>query len=240
MTFWTDRWTDRRTDSRTDRMMRIGGLVLVAAAVLFTVLCVIALATGGPEHRDTDELLVRYDKTFRPDKDGRKEPGDKKPTSPAKNSKKTPSPQDKLVELICKKHVFSPDPPKKTYKITGVLGDLVFFSGNDKGVKVGETHNGAKIKQIGPDWVEVEVEGKTRKLHVFGEGEGGPSSPTPGAGMRPSRRGPRPGRGARGPRKMPPLTPEMIERFKSMPPEMQKKALEHMPPEFREKLEKAL
>ena len=36
------------------------------------------------------------------------------------------------------------------------------------------------------------------------------------------------------------LTPEMIERFKSMPEEMRQKALEHMPANLREKLEKEL
>jgi len=253
---------------RKDSLLLGGQVVLAALAVTLTVLSVVALASRGG-NKELDELIERYDPTTKPAKDdgeqskaapatkpatsragGSTKPGSKKPAKKPKDTKKAPpkkvkSPQDEQVERICKRHMFSPAPPKKGFSatLTGVLGDEAYFDGKDKGYKAGQSYKGAKIKEIGPDWVELEFESKPKKLYVFGPGSGpspsGPSAPARGKApglKRATLRG-RMGRPPRGPRK---LTPEMIEAFKAMPPEMKKKALERVSAEMREKIEKAL
>ena len=241
---------------RKDSLMLGGQLVLAALAATLTFLSVVALASRGGD-KELDELIERYDPTTTPAKDdgekskaaqatkpatsrasgATKPKGDKsakKPTGPKKApAKKGKSPQDEQVERICKRHMFSPAPPKKGFSanLTGVLGDEAFFDGKDKGYKVGQSYKGAKIKEIGPDWVELEFESKPRKLYVFGPGSGpSRSAPARGKPAGPGRKIIRGGmpRPPRGPVKLPKdfkLTPEMIEAFKAMPPEMKKKAL---------------
>ena len=124
---------------------------------------------------------------------------------------------------------------------------MAFFD-KGAGCGVGQTYKGGKIKQIGPDWVEVEFEGETQRLEVFGkDGKGGkgpsPSRPGMAPGMPPGGPMVRPAGPPPPSRGMPPgfqLTPEMIEQFKKMPAEIREKALQRMPAEIREKLQKAL
>ncbi len=113
---------------------------------------------------------------------------------------------------------------KFSLKLMGILGELVYFQKENKGFTVGQSHKGAKIKRIGPDWVELEFDGKEKKLYVFVDGKGGGPSKPPGPGGMPSR--PSSGRRGRGPGRMGPgvePTPEMIERFKKMAAERRKK-----------------
>ncbi len=233
---------------RGKRLIRIAQVVLLGGAVLLTVLNVAAVADRGSGSEEIASLLERYtapeksDGNSEPDANGPARTGTQpasKPTQKKKPDKKKPA-QDPQVERICKRHVFSPEPKKKesTPQLIGVLGDLAFFK-TGTGCAVGQTHQGAKILKIGPDWVEVEIKGKSRKLHVWTPGGGGPS-PSPGRGppgaMRMGmRRGGRPG-----PRGAPTgaMSPEMIERFKKMPPEIRQRALKGMSAEMRQKIEK--
>ncbi len=238
---------------RKDSVLRIGRLVLLALVVMLTVACVMALADRGAGHREITDLLDRYTATLKADSSGKDDDKEKdqskdKPKG-GKKPNQTKSPQDEQVERICKRHVFSPDQPNKLPNLIGVLGNEAFFGGEKgekgkKGYKVGEIYKGVKIKEIGPDWVEVEFEGKPKKLYVFSGEDVGPSSPSgPSSHMPPGVRAVPNGGATQRTRMMPPgfeVTPEMIEKFKSLSPEKRKQALERMPAEFREKIEKAL
>ncbi len=222
----------------------LGGLL--ALAILLSVLIAVSLASGEKSREELATLIGRYAATD--DADGQETDKGKDPRNDKPGSKNPPktgkSPQDEQVDRISKRHMFSPDPPKKSFSLTGVLGDEAYFDGQGKGYKVGQSYKGAKINEIGPDWVQVEIEGGSRKLQVWGAG----STPSPsGPPMPPSvtAAGPSAGVSASPPRTrgMPSgfkLTPEMVEQFKQMPAEVRKRALEQMPAEVRETLEKAL
>ena len=184
----------------------------------------------------------------KPKPKGKDKPKPKPKDKPKKPAKKVKSPQEQQIERICKRHAFSLAPPKKTFtgKLRGVLDNLAYFDADNKGCKVGQDYKGAKLKEIGPDWVIVVFQGKPRTLHVFGPGSAKsspPGAPKPPPVARPGRPGgPRRTRGrpgmmrSRGFR----MSPRMIEQFKSMPADRRKRALERMPAEIREKIEKAL
>jgi len=223
-----------------DRLARIGQAGLVVLAGWLSVMCVMALISRHRSHTDIAALLERYEFTEKTDEEQDKD----KPKDP--NNQKKPKPvQEEQADRINKRNIFSPPKDKEKFpaKLAGVLGNQAFFEGESNGFEVGQTHKEGMIKQIGPDWVEVEFKGETEKLYVFGEGGAGggpekpPGGPMPGPLAQPE--GPQPPGG----RKMEgnfELTPEMIERFKSMPAEIREKALERMPAEVREKLRKEL
>ena len=154
------------------------------------------------------------------------------------------NPDDEAVKRIVARSMFCPHPPKAFgAKLTGVLGDSAIFN-NSQLVKVGGDVGGGKLLQLGPDWAEVEFEGKKIKQWVFGAaGAPSPGGAPPGPpGMPPGARGGM-RRHGRPPRGMPPvfqLTPEMIEQFKQMPPEHRDRAMQSMPPEMAEKLKQAM
>jgi len=232
-----------------DRLARIGQLAVVVLAGLLTVMAVGGLAWRHKGRREISALLERYeapdkaeeqDESPKPDDKNQKKPDDK-------NNKK--SPQDEQADRIVKRNIFAVEKTKKfSLKLMGILGELVYFQGENKGFTVGQSHKDAKIKRIGPDWVELEFDGKEKKLYVFAEDKGGgPSKPSmPSARPRAGgvERTPRAeGRRGRGPGRMGAdfeLTPERIERFKNMPPEMRQRILERMPAEMRERIEKEL
>lgn len=236
-----------------DKLGRVVRLVLVGLAGLLSVMSVAALASRQKEQQGIAALLERYevreeinqeeDKTQEETaKDGGKNDEDKSKDENKPETEK--SVQEEQAERIGKRHIFSPPKPEKkfTAKLAGVLGKQAFFEGEDKGVEVGQSHKGGKITEIGADWVEVEFEGKTQKLYVFGKGGGSGGGPERPSGMPPGGPMPMPGGRPEG-RGMPPgfeLRPEMVEQFKSMPAEIRAKALERMPAEMREKLEKEL
>ncbi len=223
-----------------DRLARSGQLAVVVLAGLLTVMAVGGLTWRLTGRREISALLERYEA---PDK---AEEQDKSPKAEDKNKQK--SAHDAQADRIAKRHIFSVEKAKGfSLKLMGILGELVYFQGENKGFEVGQSHKDAKIKRIGPDWVVLEFDGKEKKLYVFAEDKGpGPSKPSvPGGKAPPPTAGPSRagGRRGRGPGRMPPgfeLTPEMIERFKSMPAERRQRALERMPAEVREKIEKEL
>ena len=119
------------------------------------------------------------------------------------------------------------------------------------GVGVGDTHNGAKVVEIGPDWVRLEFEGKPLTLYVFGEGSA-PSGGGPGPTRPPAMAGPPPGGPSsqppvavarpvsRGPREGPTLTPEQLAHIRAelakMPPEERERAMASAPEHIRAQL----
>jgi hypothetical protein len=215
------------------RYMGIVRIVLIALASLLGVLCIVTGISRGCHHGDISGLVSRYNRS------GEEQQA---PPEDPKKSKKAKSPKDKRVAAIQERNIFAPPKKKDAFKgkLLGVLGDSAIFDGG-KFVKVGETYSGAKLKKIGADYVELTFKGKSVKLSVFA---GGPSPPGRGPMVRSSRMvrgGPVSPSSSRRP--SPPrdfkLTPEMIQRFKEMPPEMREKALSSMPPEMRKQIEQA-
>ena len=230
---------------RKDILRRIGLFTLVGLAGLFTVFSVTALASRHKHHQEMAKLLQRYQITDNAE-DDQQDQGPAKDSVDKDNQEKQEKPKpahQARAERINKRSFFTPPKPKAKFsaKLLGVLGRQAYFQGDDKAYEVGQTHKGGTIKQIGPDWVEVDFKGATQKLYVFGKGgsdSAPPSGPAPSPRSR--RSGPPPGHMPSQPPQMPPgfeITPEMIEQFKNMPAEMRKQAMEHMPPEIREKLE---
>jgi hypothetical protein len=218
---------------------------IVVVAGLLTVLCLGSLMSGAGADTTLDGLVARYapEKKVKPASTQAK---DEKPKSKPRRKKSQPN---KRVTRIQKRNIFSP-PVVKGFKaqLIGVLGHEAIFQGGQF-VKVGGTIQGAKLLAIGPDWVEVEYEGKAKKVYLFGPG-GGPaggasSAGRPGGGsMGPFRGGPPRGMGSfrggpgEGFRKR--MIERMVERFKNMPAEERERHLKRMPAQWREQIEKEL
>ena len=211
-------------------LQRISQLTVVALAALLTVMAVVALASRQKGHAEITALLERYSDS--------EKPADQQDSNDT-GQKKDEDPPDPRPDRITKRHAFSPEkkPGDFSAKLIGVLGNSAFFEGENKAIKVGDSFKDATLKEIGPDWVEFDFKGKPKKLFVFSDGKDaapspaapGPSGP-PGAPGRPP--GPPPSVMKGGME----LSPEMIQRFKSMPTKMREKALQRVPPELREKL----
>ena len=241
-----------------DKVTRIARLAVIALASLLSILALTSLASRNKGYREIADLLERYNPSEKPpEKDKTPNPNEKEGKKEGKKENKNKkSLQELQVERIVKRLIFSVKKKPKGFslKLAGVLGKLVYFQGENKGFGLGQTHKGAKIKRIGPDWVEVEFRGKMKMLYVFGKG---------GAVSKPSKSPPKPG--PAGPAKAPPkaikpptmpkmpkisknmhvpsgfqITAEMVARFKSLSPEMQQQLLEQMPDNIREELEKKL
>ncbi len=217
--------------TRYERAARLG---LIAVAGLIGLMLVVTWISRCVGHGEFTDLIARY--TASEETDEKKE-----------GTKKAKPPEEARIARIKKRDVFSPPKNKKKFngKLLGVLGDAALFEG-DKFVKVGEDYDGAKVTKIGPDFVELLHEDKPMTLYVFGKGlssSSGPAGPAGPAGAPPT--------GSTGSRKAIrraahrglhqgfKLTPEMIEQFKQMSPEMREKAFSGMPPELREQLEQA-
>ncbi len=259
-----------------DKVTRIARLAVIVLASLLSILALTALASKNKSQREIADLLELYNPSEKPpekdknpnpnEKEGKKEgkkEGEKEGKKEGKKEdKKKKSLQELKVERIIKRLIFSVKKKHKGFslKLAGILGKLVYFQGPNKkglskGFELGQTYKEAKIKRIGPDWVEVEFRGKMKMLYVFGKG---------GAVSKPSKSPPKPK--PAGPAKAPPpeaiklpempkmpkisknmhvpsgfkITAEMIARFKSLSPEMQQQLLEQMPDNIREELEKKL
>jgi hypothetical protein len=222
-------------------LLRISRLTTIAVAALLTIMALVALASRHKGPAQLDALLDRYSPA---ENAGQQEDPNNKDKDKKTDKDKKPAP-DPRIERITKRNFFGP--PKKpngfSVKLVGVLGDQAYFEGENKGIEVDQSFKGATLKIIGPDWVEFEFEGKPKKFYVFGQDKGGPPKPPgmPGPG-RPGMPRPQTPPSA-GSRPMPgniKLTPERIERFKSMPPEVRQKVLESMPANLREQIEKEL
>lgn len=189
--------------------------------------CIVSSGRPAIDAEEINGVVSRYERLMNPS--GDKQEKNAKAASPSSKDET----RKQCLNRITKRHIFSPPPPP--VRLTGILGDKAYFGGG-QGYGVGQSVRNAKILRIGADWVELEIDGKKSKQYTFG-----PPSSSSGSVRR---TGPQnvqaspPGRG-RMPGKTE-LTKEMIERFRSMPPERQKQALNHMPAELREKLKKAL
>lgn len=90
----------------------------------------------------------------------------------------------RLARSVNERHLFAPSPPE--VRLTGIFDGEAMFS-NDESGEAGDRVGDMKVVEIGPGWVEVEVDGESRKMWVFGENSGfGDSSRS----RRSSRRGP--------------------------------------------------
>lgn len=111
-------------------------------------------------------------------------PDEAKPSNET-DSDKTPDPGARAVERIQKRHLFAPAPPQAFRKIVGVLGDRVLYP-DGASYKVGESFGGATVKAIGSDWVDLEYEGETITIGVFGgQGSKPPKEATEAASSTP-------------------------------------------------------
>jgi len=208
-----------------------GHLAVLATAGLLSVLSAAAPVSRHSLHKQVEELIVRCGELPGNAAMGQATQRDDKAKKP---------PANPMVERITQRNVFSP-PPATTprqfqVKLVGVLGDEALFEGSGP-VKAGGMIDGWRLTRIGPDCVEVEQGGRTMTLQVFspsaGPPAGRPAGPA-GAGPVAVGMGPSPSQPA-GPTNIE-ITPEIIERFRAMPPEVRQKAMEQLPPEMREKL----
>ncbi|MHC4717925.1 MAG: hypothetical protein ACYS5V_13205 [Planctomycetota bacterium] len=194
---------------------RAGRLALIALAAILTLMSLVAAARRHLGRAELADLLDRYAAATDPTagnqpatqsaKDGKSKAG--------KDAGKSSTAARDRVKRICDRRIFSPAKPKRGFSATlvGVLGDEAFFAGQKKGYKVGQSFSGAKILEIGPDWVKLDVKGKDKTLHVFGKGGAG-SSPRGPRG--PSRPGPSPaGPVMAGPARMPGPGPDVPVRI---------------------------
>ena len=141
---------------------RVAQLAAVALASMLTLLIVIVPITRAATHRKAARL-----EQITLAKQAAEDDATEKPAATA----------DRWSE-VTKRNMFAPPPPKGfRARLSGVLGDSAIFDGG-KFVKVGESHQGAKLLEVGPDWVEIEFEGEKKKLQVFtGAGGGRPAPP---------------------------------------------------------------
>ena len=161
----------------TDKLIRSAHLSLVALAAMLTILGVISLFGRDGIGGELEYLLARYSAAAADGdaEDAKEKNPESKPSEPGSESK---SAVEEQAERVRKRHPFSPAPPKKSPpKLVGVLGDKAFFD-DGEGCEVDKNYKGAKIKEIGPDWVKIEFEGQDQTLHVYGQGGDSPSMPS--------------------------------------------------------------
>jgi hypothetical protein len=109
-------------------------------------------------------------------------------TQPATKQASKSKPADKPIELdpkLAAGRPFSPVVKKRfALKLVGLLGDMAIFSagGSEQSAKVGGQVAGAKVLAVGPDFCEIEFDGKKQTLRFAPgvPGGGGPSGPSPG------------------------------------------------------------
>ncbi len=83
---------------------------------------------------------------------------------------------NELAEALKKKNMFAPPAPKpKQPSCSGIFGDMAIFG--DKCYKVGENAGGAKILEVGANFVKIEWEGKPVDLWPFSPGSKTVESP---------------------------------------------------------------
>ncbi len=206
---------------------------LIAAAALLSAVSLISLASRPAEHGELMKLLEEVRAPRQADID----------TPAAARRPRRPSGAregSQAAEQISQRNLFAPPAgPKKPPPPIAVLGHQAVFPKNEW-VKVGGEYQGFKLLRIGPSWVEMEVDGKAVQVSVFAPKEGAqPPAEQAGPGQAPEGpAGDQEDRGRRfGGRRGFPVTPEMIERFRAMPPERRERILQNMPPEIRQQFE---
>lgn len=194
---------------RANRVARAARWALPAALLIGTVICVVNAATDDTDRTEIQELLEQYAVTGQAGRTGGK-PGAK---APGKNDA---TPDDLLVRRLAGRHIFAPA-RKAAFgaKLQGVLGHLAYFVGNAQGMRVGQAINGAKIKEIGPDWVKVDFKGKETTLRITGGAS--PDKPPAGRPKAPGHPG-RPHPTGANPAPVPAKAPAPVK--KPSPPDM--------------------
>lgn len=99
------------------------------------------------------------------------------PGGRAASAAEADSPHLAAARRFERSYTFMPEPPPAYRQVAGILGDRVIFrSGQTAGI--GESFGGATVKAVGSDWVDLEVEGETITIGVFGgRGSRPPSRP---------------------------------------------------------------
>ncbi len=175
-----------------ERYRPIAPEIALAAVLAVLGLWGLVTAAGGAwSGRAIDGLAVRLEKAV-PQPTAPKPEGEGGDAAKPAGASLDWSAVDAEGNRVKDRSIFYPIPPK-TFGATliGVMGDEAIFSNNKTG-RVGADIDGAKITAVGPNWVEIEFDGKPQRLQVFdgsGPGSDGGSSggnavqqpPTPGA-----------------------------------------------------------
>jgi hypothetical protein len=160
------------------KALRAAWLATVVAAAGLSILGVVVGSWRYRQHRRAYGLLER----FAGSQDGQKSQATSSGNPPRPEGKGA-SPPDERVARIGQRNVFSPSkPPTFNARVIAIFGDAVLFQDNQL-VKVGQNYQEARLTRIGPDWVELEVAGKTTRLEVFGAGGAPAGAPMPPGGM---------------------------------------------------------
>ncbi len=83
------------------------------------------------------------------------------------------------AERIAERYVFAPRPPERFRSVQGVLGDVVMLRDGST-VRIGESVDGAQVREIGGNWVRFHHRGEEIVVDVAGSSGGGRVSPGPG------------------------------------------------------------
>lgn len=156
------------TRPSVEQVRRVVLAILVVAAVAVSAWVVQRWAATGDYDTRLAAAMGRLEPDAQPAEgkgEGEGEAEGKKPATPEPNKAATAA-----ADRIEKSYIYIPKPPPQYRNVEGVLGDRVIFAGG-RSVGIGETFDGAKIIAIGSDWVDLEVDGKTISIGVFG-GEG--------------------------------------------------------------------
>ena len=161
---------------------------------------------------------------------------------PASNDAATTDPQqsvlDEQVAHITGRSVFVAIKPKKlSAKLVGVLGEEAIFAGN-KYAKVGGNIDGAKVKALGPDWVDLEWEGKTIKQWVFGPRKLASGPEKGGEKKQPEESG-NTFRSLKIPENFQPST-RLLDRLNEATPDVSEAFFERIPPQLAEQIKEHL
>jgi hypothetical protein len=97
-----------------------------------------------------------------------------------------PTPRDALVQRLASHRLIK---RVETFRLCGVLGDAAIFN-DSMMLKAGQSAGAMKVLTIGPDWVEVETEGRRDKLYVFAPGAISAPQPPMAPAQSGRRRGP--------------------------------------------------
>ncbi len=155
-----------------------------AVAGLLGVLGIVELTAGRSRHQEVFGLLDRHLASASVEMPA---PGPT-PANPAEPPPRRPDKpktrHEEQADRVGQRNVFAPPQVRNVqFQLIGVLGDQALFAGG-QAVTAGQDYQGARVKEVGPDWVELEYEGKPMRLTVFSGqgplgGAGGPGAPKP-------------------------------------------------------------
>lgn len=154
---------------------------LATASLIVTVMLIASLWSGSRLASRISSVNLRLDppieETENPQQDQKSAEGQEDPhaTPPGKpengktdkKEEETPAPPDLAVARMKSKNMFVVPEKPEFRNILGILGDRVLYP-DGISLKVGDTHNGATVKEIGSNWVKLEYEGEIIPLGVYG------------------------------------------------------------------------